>query len=135
MIISKDTIKSDILARFTVPLQPITKKNHSQIQIAPSGKRRLIPSRQFEIYQRDAGWFLPKGLNIKQPVNVCAIYYMRTRGRVNITNLESALLDVLVHYEVIADDNCSIVCATDGSRVRYDKDRPRTEVEIITFSE
>ena len=50
------------------------------------------------------------------------------------SNLEEALLDVLVRYCVIDDDNAEIVAAMDGSRVLYDKANPRTEV-IIEYLE
>lgn len=59
-----------------------------------------------------------------------AVYYMPTRRRVDKTNLESALLDVLVKHGLLADDNRDVVASTDGSRVMYDKYNPRTEVTI-----
>lgn len=91
----------------------------------------ILPSAKYRAYERDAGWWIKhKGLQIDYPVNVKAVYYMPTRGRVDLTNLHEALHDVLVHYGVLADDNSSIVASTDGSRVEYDKDRPRTEVWI-----
>ena len=94
----------------------------------------LIPSAQYRRYERDAGWFL-KPLAISEPVNIRAIYFMPTRRKVDITNLESALMDVLVKHGVIADDNCRIVVSTDGSRVMYDKENPRTEVTITKSKE
>ena len=42
-------------------------------------------------------------------------------------------MDALVKAEVLADDSAlkpAIVVSTDGSRVYYDKDNPRIEVEI-----
>jgi hypothetical protein len=33
-------------------------------------------------------------------------------------------------YGIIEDDNSQIVAGHDGSRVRYDKNNPRTEIEI-----
>jgi hypothetical protein len=35
-----------------------------------------------------------------------------------------------VKYGVIEDDNSNVVVSVDGSRVLYDKENPRTEVEI-----
>lgn len=55
---------------------------------------------------------------------------MQTRRKVDLVNLLEATLDVLVHYGVIADDNNSVVASVDGSRVLYDKARPRVEIEI-----
>ncbi|MDO4302125.1 MAG: RusA family crossover junction endodeoxyribonuclease [Clostridia bacterium] len=126
---------SDELLRFTIPLTPITKKNSSQIVVC-SGKPRIIPSKKFREYQEACGWFIHK---LDKPIeckcNIKAVYYMPTRRRVDITNLHSALHDILVHYGIIADDNCKIVIGTDGSRVRYDKENPRTEVVITKVEE
>lgn len=55
---------------------------------------------------------------------------MPTRRRVDLVNLEQALLDILVKYNVIEDDNSKIVFSMDGSYVDYDKENPRTEVFI-----
>lgn len=119
--------------KLTIKLPPVTKKN--SMQIVGNGKRpKLIPSAQYRRYERDAGWFL-KPLAIAEPVNIRAIYFMPTRLKVDITNLESALMDVLVKYGVIADDNCRVVVSTDGSRVMYDKENPRTEVTITKSKE
>ena len=123
----------------TIPLAPITKKNNSQIitKKLPGGKQKpvLIPSKQYRQYEQQCkDLIVQQGLLIDYPVNVQAIYYMPTRRRVDLTNLHEALHDVLVKCEVLEDDNCKIIAATDGSRVRYDKENPRTEV-IITALE
>ncbi len=119
--------------KLTIKLPPVTKKN--SMQIVGHGKRpKLIPSEQYLRYERDAGWFL-KPLAIAEPVNIRAIYFMPARRKVDITNLESALMDVLVKYGVIADDSCRVVVSTDGSRVMYDKENPRTEVTITKSKE
>lgn len=71
---------------------------------------------------------------INKPINLKALYYMKDHRRVDLVNLHSALHDMLVHYGVLADDNSKIIVSTDGSRVLYDKDNPRT-VLIIQFIE
>ncbi len=51
----------------------------------------------------------------------------------DITNLHSALHDILVASGVLKDDSSlspRIVVGTDGSRVLVDRENPRTEVEI-----
>lgn len=119
------------LARFKIDIAPVTKKNHGQLVYnKKTGKPILLPSPQYIQYQKDAHWFMPKMETIEEPVNVKAIFYMPTRRRVDLVNLQEALLDVLVYYEILADDNCQIVYSMDGSYVDYDKDKPRTEVEI-----
>ena len=55
---------------------------------------------------------------------------MKTRHAVDLTNLLEAVDDVLVKYGVLEDDNSRIIVSHDGSRVLYDKQRPRTEVTI-----
>lgn len=89
----------------------------------------VIPSRNYQQYEKDCAPFL-RAVGINNQVNIKALYYMPTRRRVDLCNLHEALCDVLVKYGVIADDNCNIVAAMDGSRVLYDKEYPRTEVEI-----
>lgn len=119
--------------KLTIKLPPVTKKNSMQI-VGNDKRPKPIPSAQYLRYERDAGWFL-KPLAIAEPVNIRAIYFMPARRKVDITNLESALMDVLVKYGVIADDNCRVVVSTDGSRVMYDKENPRTEVTITKSKE
>lgn len=121
------------IAAFEIPLIPVTKKNSQRIVMR--GKwPRILPSKQYVDYEKKAIPFCPV-LGIDTPVNIEAIYYMSRRDKVDITNLESALMDVLVKAGTIVDDNCSIVVSTDGSRVRYDKSNPRTVVRITASDE
>lgn len=92
----------------------------------------IIPSKNYLQYEKDAHWFMPKVETIAEPVNIKAVFYMPTKRRVDLVNLEEALCDILVKEQVIADDNCKIVYSMDGSYVDYDKESPRTEVEIWT---
>lgn len=94
------------------------------------GRPMIIPSKLYKEYERDCGWYMPKVDTITKAVNVKALYYMPTRRRVDLCNLHEALCDVLVHYKIVEDDNAKIIFSMDGSRVLYDKDNPRTEVEI-----
>ena len=123
--------------RFTIPLEPKTKKNSGQILInRATGKHFIAPSKAFKEYQIECGWLILKPHKpIDEPVNIKALYYMSTHRKVDLVNLHSALHDILVHYGVVADDNSKIIAATDGSRVLYDKDKPRTEVIITSMEE
>lgn len=115
-----------------IPLPPVTKKNSQRIGYRTvNGKTVpfIIPSAKYKQYEEDCGIFL-KPLGIKEPVNIRALFYMPTRRKVDLTNLNEALHDALVVNGTIEDDNCTIVAGTDGSRVLYDKDNPRTEVLI-----
>jgi len=120
------------MIKFTIPLPPVTKKNHQQIIInKATGRPMVIPSRQYKQYEKECGWFVQgKGMNINEPVNVKCVYYMPTRRRVDLTNLMEATHDILVKYEVLEDDNSKIIRSVDGSRVLYDKENPRTEITI-----
>ena len=120
--------------KFTIPIAPITKKNHSQI-IQCKGRPMVIPSKQYLDYSKMCGLFLPRCEPLEHPVNVKALYYMPTRRRVDLCNLHAALHDVLVKWQVLKDDNSKIIVSTDGSRVLYDKENPRTEVEIMEVHE
>lgn len=124
------------MIKFTIKIAPITKKNHQQI-IYNKGLKRpmIIPSAQYKQYEKDARWFMPNIKTIDYPINIQAVFYVPTRRRVDLVNLQEALLDVLVKYGVLSDDNCKIVYSMDGSYVDYDKENPRTEVEITPIKE
>ena len=116
--------------KIVIPLNPVTKKNHSEIIFnKKTGKPFLVPSKQYRNYEKECGWFL-KPLGINQPVNVKCLFYMGSRRVVDLPNLLSAIDDVLVKYNVVVDDNSKIIATHDGSRVRYDKENPRTEITI-----
>lgn len=128
--------------RVTIPFAPMTKKNHQQIipRKMPGGKIRpmVIPSKQYLAYEKKclehlAGVTRKQTAPIDYPVNVKAIYYMQTHRIVDRTNLDQALHDILVRASILKDDNSRIIAGTDGSRVRYDKEYPRTEVTITTM--
>lgn len=107
---------------------PVTKKNHMQIV----GGRRLIQSEAYQAYEEACLWQIPAKARrmIEKPVSVRCVYYMATRRKVDLINLLAATHDILVKAGVLADDNCLIVCNVDGSRVDYDKARPRVEITI-----
>ena len=112
---------------------PITKKNSSRIVRA--GQRHiLLPSERYMAYEKECRWqinILHLGdMRINSPINLQCVYYMPTRRRVDLVNLLEATCDILVACGVLADDNCNIVAAHDGSRVEYDKNNPRVEITI-----
>lgn len=117
------------MIKFTIPLPPRTKKNSSQI-ITVKGRPIIIPSKLFNQYQKDCKWFMPKCETIDYPINLKCVYYMPTRRKVDLVNLLEASCDILVHYKIIEDDNSNIIVSHDGSRVYYDKENPRCEIEM-----
>lgn len=101
--------------------------------ITIGGKYRLIASKYYREYEQKIIGQLPaelRKLNIDSPINLKCLYYMETRRRVDLCNLLEATCDILVKAGVLADDNSNIVVSHDGSRVLYDKENPRVEVEI-----
>lgn len=119
---------------FTIEAAPVTKKNHQQIMInRRTGKPFVMPSKQYRAYQEAAKWFVPHE-TVTGPVNVRCLFYMPTRRRVDLVNLLEAADDVLVYAGLLEDDNCAVICGHDGSRVLYDRERPRTEI-VITEAE
>ena len=126
---------------YTIPLPPVTKKNSSQIiftdQKCPVCRRgknvRLLPSKQYREYEEAALWCLQRKEPIDTPVNVKCLFFMPTKRKVDKSNLEEACHDLLVVAGVLADDNRDIIASTDGSRVLYDKNNPRTEIYITDY--
>ena len=121
--------KGVIMIQFTIELPPRTKKNSQQIVIC-NGRPIIIPSKLYKQYEKDCAAFIPKVETIDYPVNVKAVYYMPTKRRVDLCNLHEALCDILVHYNIVQDDNSNIIATMDGSCVQHDKEKPRTEVFI-----
>ena len=123
------------MIKITIPLNPVTKKNQQQIFInSRTGKPFITQSKRYKDYEKSCLELLKrlyKGETIDYPINIKAIYYRKTKHTVDISNLHSCLHDVLTKAKVIEDDNYKIVVSTDGSRVKFDKDFPRTEIEII----
>lgn len=120
-----------MIMQFTIPLEPRTKKNSGRI-----ARKKILPSAAYIKYAKDAIWFIPRpDKPIDFPVNIKALYYMASARRVDRTNLESALLDILVDAGVLKDDNYRIAAGSDGSRVRIDRANPRTEVEITELED
>ena len=111
--------------------RPITKKNNGEI-VYIKGRPKILPSRRYREYARAALFQIPKDakLNIDYPCNVKCVYFMPTKQKVDLTNLEEGTDDILTAAHVIKDDNVNIVATHDGSHVRYDKENPRVEIEI-----
>ena len=117
--------------KFTLLGDPRSKKN-SQRLIRAGGRTIPITSAAYEQYRRDCLRQITgdKRRGINRPVNMKCVYYMATRRVVDLVNLLEATCDILVDAGVIADDNCRIVAGHDGSRVLYDRQNPRVEIEI-----
>lgn len=130
---------------YTIPLQPVTKKNSPQIfymgarcPVCHKGKiARVMPSAAYLKYERAAVYYLtPKP---KKPIDTtCRVetrFYVATRRRCDLTNHIESVHDILVNAKILADDNYTIIASVDGSRVLYDKENPRTEIIIQELEE
>lgn len=116
---------------------PRSKKNSQQI-IRVGGKPRLIQSKAYREYEKDAVKQIEdahKTWHIDYPCNVKCIFYRPTRIRCDLTNLLEAIDDILVKAGVLQDDNWKIIVAHDGSRIRFDPAAPRTEVTITEIKD
>lgn len=131
-------------AMITIPLEPRTKKNSSQIisigrKCPVCGKgstQKLVPSSAYLEFEESSGWFLNRyKYGISEKKNFKCLFYMgknyksKTTG-IDLPNLLNGVMDILTKYGVIVDDNSNVVGGTDGSRVLYDKQNPRVEIYI-----
>lgn len=110
---------------------PRTKKNSQTVR--RSGTRMYVaPSDAYEKYRRAALMQITGKYRqqISRRINLKCVYFMQTRRRVDLVNLLEATCDILVDAGVLEDDNSRIVAGHDGSRVDYDKECPRVEIEI-----
>lgn len=111
--------------------EPRTKKNSARILRTRSGTPFVAPSKAYVDYETDCLRQINRPRSpISARVNVRCVYYMKTARRVDLANLIEATTDILVKARVLEDDNCCIVAAHDGSRVDYDKQKPRVEIWI-----
>lgn len=116
-----------------IDLNPVTKKNSQRI-VKCGNFSKIMPSKSYVQYEKDCGYYLKRtNPPISQRCEVTCLFYMRTRRKVDLTNLLEAVDDVLVKYGILEDDNSNIVASHDGSRVLYDPRSPRTEITIRTI--
>lgn len=117
---------------FSIPLPPVTKKNSQQILVNQrTGKPFIMPSKKYKDYVKQASLFIPKrDKPLEGRYNITCLFFMPTRRRVDLTNLLEAIDDVMVETGLLMDDHSGIIVGHDGSRVGYDKDKPRTYVAI-----
>lgn len=104
-----------------IPLMTKSKKNHQQL-IYKNGRPIIIQSKQYLEFERDCAYFLKRyARHIDYPINLKCVFYISDRRKRDLTNFLNAIQDVLVKYDVIADDNYNIVQSVDGSRIVYEK--------------
>lgn len=123
--------------KIVIDLPPVTKKNHGQL-VRRGNRSYMLPSKPYQQYQSSCYYYLSKYRRaepINTPINLKCLFFMGHKRKCDLTNLLQAVQDILVDYNIIEDDNYSIVAHTDGSRVYYDKEHPRTEIYITEAEE
>lgn len=120
--------------KIVIPINPVTKKNHSNV-VMIKGRPIVLPSKPYQEFEKKCKQYMPiLEKPIDFPINLECHYYMETRRKCDITNLLQATCDILVKYKVLEDDNYSIVSSVNGTKAEYCKENPRTEI-IITKKE
>ena len=118
--------------KIIIPLLCRSKKNSQQILINSKTKRPFISqSRIYKEFEQECGYYLNKyKLNIDYPVNIKCTFIVPDKRKRDLTNLENAIADILVKYNVLKDDNYNIIQSWDGSRITYEKGKEEIIIEI-----
>ena len=127
-----------MIYKYTIPLPPVTKKNSQRILVnRKTGIPFIAPSSAYKRYEKQAIYFrtpTPKPPRAGR-CRVVPVFDMTTRRKCDVSNCLEAAHDLLVKGRILADDNYTIIESVDGSRVKYDKDNPRTEITIEELEE
>jgi len=132
------------MIKFTIYGNPIVKKNTRPVYVnKATGKRFIGKSKRLKEYENNSVMQLKKfkrlyyKLNssgevvddfpISNPIQVMYKFYRGTRHKVDTSNLIEAPQDCLIKAGIISDD--SIIKKITAEKF-YDKDNPRTEIEI-----
>jgi Holliday junction resolvase RusA-like endonuclease len=117
------------------PTKTVPKKNSQQI-IMRRKKPIIIQSQQYLIFEQNCAIFLKKyARHITTPINLKCTFFVPDKRKRDVVNLLNAIQDVLVKYDVLADDNYNIVASVDGTRIKYQKGREETVIVITDFKE
>ena len=109
---------------------PRSKKN-SMMAMCIGGKPRLLQSKLYRDYEKDAlkqlwAW---GNQTISGAVEVRCLYFVPDHRKRDLTNLLAASHDIIAKGGLITDD--SFIKSVDGSRIMgVDKGNPRCEIRI-----
>ena len=128
---------------FIIPVHPVSKKNSQMIIPVKTkyGKTRHIPipSQQYRQFECEVLPFLSKVKTetgvIDYPINMAVTFYVAKKLKYDLTNLLEAIDDAAAKSGLILDDNRDIIAGHDGSRVFYDKTKPRIEILITKIDD
>ena len=115
-----------------IPLLCRSKKNSQQIIFNPkTHKHMIVQSKLYNQFEKECGYFLNRyKLNIDYPIGLKCTFIVPDRRKRDLTNLENAIADILVKYNIIEDDNYNIINNWDGSRIIYQKGIEKIIIEI-----
>ncbi len=122
--------------KFTIPVKPRTKKNHSQLVTLKTGRQILLPSKTYAEFEKSViKWYketspIIHNIHIDYPINLKCLFYKEKNYKSDLAGYLQAIQDTLVKVGMLEDDNHYIVESTDGSRVYLDRENPRIEVTI-----
>ena len=142
MVKKKKKSNGTIIFSYTLYGDPPSKKNSKQlIYNKRTHKPVIVGSKKFQRWYKQVikqvkNDRVPK-LHINDMVNAKMLIYRKDRrgGPGDVNNFVQAPLDLLRDIGVIDDDNRDIVYSTDGSRLFYDKENPRIEIELAITEE
>ena len=122
------------MLKFTLGVSPRTKKNSQSFVTLKNGRTLLLPSKPYKEFEKQVIQHVEALFGnlepIDEPINLKCIFYKDAKRKSDLVGYEQAICDALVKAGLIADDNHEIVASMDGSRVFYDKNYPRIEIEI-----
>ena len=135
----------ELIAQYVIPLDPRSKKNAHRI--SGCGKRCPVCGKYAKQFIRngksttDYAFKAVQYLHPKPPKPIAGpvwlVYklYTATWHRKDDLNLYEALDDILVSNGILKDDDRKTIRSRDRSRVLYDKENPRAEIYIYSYSE
>lgn len=123
--------------KIEIPLLCRSKKNSQEIYVNKrTNKRFVTQSDLYKQFEKDCFYFMPRlEKPIDRPVNLKCTFIVPDRRKRDLTNLENAIADILVKYNVLADDNYKIIQSWDGSRIIYEKGVAKVIIEIQEIKE
>lgn len=123
--------------KIEIPLLCRSKKNSQEIYFNQrTGKKFITQSKLYKQFEKDCSYFLPElEKPIDKPVNLKCTFIVPDRRKRDLTNLENAIADILVKYQILEDDNYNILASWDGSRIIYQKGVEKTIIEIKEICE
>lgn len=123
--------------KFIVKGRIPSKKNNQQILTGRGGHPFIMPSKKFKDWQNNAFIQL---LHQKVPrqSKVCSMIelkvYFPDRRKADLTNKAESIMDMMVEYGVIEDDNWK--CTGEVRLIPfYDKENPRCEIKLFLKEE